>query len=231
MSTLHPNAKDEKPERASRSRSRSRSRSKDRHRRSSSHESPRSEARLETSPPANQSKRLKAKRLSVDVASTRRSFDSFHGDLENKSKKDRSCDKSKMAENSNGNKNNNSKDNTNSKTENKENVSSNNKKNPDISIKTAPKAKWKKVAKSTKTNYALRSQMIFGRILDPKDSNPLVAIGRILKREQRKLAFQTEWMCCAMIFNRFFIILLGFAVLISMLAVFMQSSRIRGESL
>ena len=68
---------------------------------------------------------------------------------------------------------------------------------------------------------------VFGQILSPKETSPIVAIANVLLRDQRKYVMRTEWMTSAMIFNRFFIILLAFAVIISMLAVFMQSSRLR----
>lgn len=68
---------------------------------------------------------------------------------------------------------------------------------------------------------------VFGQILSPKETSPIVAIANVLLRDQRKYVMRTEWMTSAMIFNRFFIITLALAVFISVLAVFLQSSRLR----
>ena len=68
---------------------------------------------------------------------------------------------------------------------------------------------------------------VFGQILSPKETSPIVAIANVLLRDQRKYVMRTEWMTSAIIFNRFFIILLALAVFISLLAVFLQSSRLR----
>ena len=68
---------------------------------------------------------------------------------------------------------------------------------------------------------------VFGQILSPKETSPIVAIANVLLRDQRKYVMRTEWMTSAIIINRFFIILLALAVFISLLAVFMQSSRLR----
>ena len=68
---------------------------------------------------------------------------------------------------------------------------------------------------------------VFGQILSPKETSPIVAIANVLLRDQRKYVMRTEWMTSAIIFNRFFIIVLALAVFISLLAVFMQSSRLR----
>ncbi len=70
-------------------------------------------------------------------------------------------------------------------------------------------------------------QELFGQILSPKETNPIIAIANVVTRDQRKFVMRTEWMTSAMIFNRFFIILLSVAVFISVLAVFLQSSRLR----
>jgi len=68
---------------------------------------------------------------------------------------------------------------------------------------------------------------VFGQILSPKETSPIVAIANVLLRDQRKYVMRTEWMTSAIIINRFFIILLALAVFISLLAVFLQSSRLR----
>ncbi len=70
-------------------------------------------------------------------------------------------------------------------------------------------------------------QELFGQILSPKETNPIIAIANVVTRDQRRIVMRTEWMTSAMIFNRFFIILLGIAVFISILAVFLQSTRLR----
>lgn len=67
---------------------------------------------------------------------------------------------------------------------------------------------------------------VFGQILSPKETSPIVAIANVLLRDQRKYVMRTEWMTSAIIFNRFFTILLVLSVFISLLAVFMQSSRL-----
>eukprot|EP00794_Sanderia_malayensis_P007427 gene7427-8249_t len=84
---------------------------------------------------------------------------------------------------------------------------------------------WGVVKKTMQNRFTV--QELFGQILSPKETNPIIAIANVLTRDQRKFVMRTEWMTSAMIFNRFFIILLGFSVIVSILAVFLQSSRLR----
>ena len=87
---------------------------------------------------------------------------------------------------------------------------------------------WVTLRQNLQNSYTVRE--VFGQILAPNEKNPIIAIANVLLRDQRKFTMRTEWMTSAMIFNRFFIILLALAVVISILAVFLQSERISGGS-